>query len=83
MVQNLQSSAEQAIEAYEYNDDLTLKDVDYINVNDLGNITYEMTYNDHFKQEIYEESSGVHIPIEIYEGCKFFHLVLHFTAALF
>jgi len=46
------------------------KQVPYVNVRDLGNISNQMFYDHHFKQEIYNNTSGVHIPIEIYEGCK-------------
>ena len=30
----------------------------------------QLAYSKHFKQDVYEKSSGVQIPIEIYEGCK-------------
>ena len=32
-------------------------------------------YSDHFKQYIYPETSGVQIPIELYEGCKYFSVI--------
>ena len=33
------------------------------------NLTTE--YDPHFGQEVFAEESGVHIPIEIYEGCEY------------
>ena len=54
---------------YEYNPDLNLSIVDYINVGEVNeNLTLE--YDPHFGQEVFAEESGVHIPIEIYEGCE-------------
>jgi hypothetical protein len=40
----------------------------------------QLVYSQHFKQDIYEKTSGVQIPIEIYEGCKFriFEIFLFF-----
>ena len=55
--------------AYEYNSSLTLADIEYLNVNEVKNMTLE--YDPHFGQEVFEEESGVHIPIEIYEGCEY------------
>ena len=36
------------------------------------NLTTE--YDPHFGQEVFAEESGVHIPIEIYEGCEYMFL---------
>ena len=33
-------------------------------------LLFQMVYSPHFKLDIYEKSSGVQIPIEIYEGCE-------------
>ncbi len=58
---------------YRYKETLQLSDVNYVNMNDLQPEEEELFVEDeHFKQEVLYETSGVHIPIEIYEGCKFF-----------
>ena len=69
LLQRLQTAAEAAVTAYEYNSSLTLADIEYLNVNEVKNMTLE--YDPHFGQEVFEEESGVHIPIEIYEGCEY------------
>jgi hypothetical protein len=33
-----------------------------------------MEYSEHFQQDVNLNESGVHIPIEIYEGCKYFSM---------
>ena len=66
----MQESAEQVVKDYKYNDNLDLKDVDYINVNEMDGRLNNTEYSTHFKQDIYKNASGVQIPIEIYEGCK-------------
>ena len=38
----------------------------------MEHLQNNLTYSEHFKQEIYTKTSGVQIPIEIYEGCKNF-----------
>ena len=58
------------VKDYKYNDNLDLKDVDYINVNEMDGRLNDTEYSTHFKQDIYKNASGVQIPIEIYEGCK-------------
>ena len=37
----------------------------------MDGLLNETEYSTHFKQKIYKANSGVQIPIEIYEGCKF------------
>ena len=37
----------------------------------MDGLLNETEYSNHFKQNIYKANSGVQIPIEIYEGCKF------------
>ena len=56
------------VKDYKYNDNLDLKDVDYINVNEMDGRLNDTEYSTHFKQDIYKNASGVQIPIEIYEG---------------
>ena len=68
--QNLQEKAEQLVKDYVYNDTLLLPQVDYLNMNDLQNTTDEFEANEHFGRDVLDETAGVHIPIEIYEGCK-------------
>lgn len=78
--QELHKSAEEAANAYEYDPNLVLKNVNYTNVNAMGRLMNLTEYSHHFKQNVYNETSGVQIPIEIYEGCKnicFFFLLVH------
>ena len=70
--QNLQKKAEELIEKYEYNQDLTLDKVNYTNVNNVSMVKNGMERSDHFKQDVHYSLSGVHVPLEIYEGCKYF-----------
>ena len=72
-LQRLQHAAEKAVERSKFNHDLKLANVSYVNVNDLdGNDTdVSLEHDAHFGQEVDLEQSGVHIPIEIYEGCEF------------
>lgn len=71
--QNLQKTAETAVKDYTYNPNLILNNTEYINVNELksGPKAQSLKYDPHFRQEINGSESGVHIPIEIYEGCKY------------
>ena len=60
------------MENYKYSQNLTLSNIEYINVREIPkNLTDAMEYSDHFNQEVNLNESGVHIPIEIYQGCKF------------
>ena len=70
--QNLQKKAEELIEKYEYNQDLTLDKVNYTNVNNVSMVKNGMERSDHFKQDVHYQLSGVHVPLEIYEGCEYF-----------
>ena len=69
--------AESAIKTYKFNQSLQLGHINYTNVRRPyqdwpQHLKDNMEYDEHFKQEINVNESGVHIPIEIYEGCKFF-----------
>ena len=69
--------AEEALKTYNYSQDLQLGQINYTNVRTPyedwpENLTKNMKYSQHFQQEVNLEESGVHIPIEIYEGCKYF-----------
>ena len=66
----MQSAAEAAIEKYEFDEDLTLDRVNYTNVNNISGLKDGMVYSEHYKQDVHLAESGVHVPIEIYEGCK-------------
>ena len=44
----------------------------------MEHLQNNLNYSEHFKQEIYTQTSGVQIPIEIYEGCKRFFFLLLF-----
>ena len=70
MMQRLQAAAEAAVTSYQYNHNLNLTVIDYINVNDIMDNNTEIEYDPHYGQEVISDQSGVHIPIEIYEGCK-------------
>ena len=56
---------------YNYDEALALDKVEYTNVNEMDTLLNQTEYSDHFKQYIYKEHSGVQIPIELYEGCKY------------
>ena len=71
--------AENAIKTYKFNQSLQLGHINYTNVRRPyqdwpQHLKDNMEYDEHFKQEINVNESGVHIPIEIYEGCKFFYV---------
>ncbi len=68
--QDLQNTAEEAVSKYEYNDNLSLRKVNFTNVNEMEDLANLTKYSEHFKQHVYLETSGVHVPIEIYEGCE-------------
>lgn len=70
MFQNLHASAEKIVKTYKYKGNLRLRNVNYTNVNEMESLANQTEYSDHFKQQVYKETSGVQIPIEIYEGCK-------------
>lgn len=67
-IQDLQAKAESLIKDYQYHPTLTLDQVKFNNVNEVDDDVLE--YNDHYKQDVNLTQSGVHIPIEIYEGCE-------------
>ena len=76
VTQDLQIKAEEAIKTYKYNQSLQLGDINYTNVRTPyddwpQHLKDNMEYNEHFKQQVNVNESGVHVPIEIYEGCKF------------
>lgn len=76
VIQDLQVKAEEAIKTYKYNQSLQLGDINYTNVRTPyddwpQHLKDNMEYNEHFKQQVNVNESGVHVPIEIYEGCKF------------
>ena len=50
----------------------------------MEHLQNNLNYSEHFKQEIYTQTSGVQIPIEIYEGCKrFFFSITYLKKILF
>ena len=57
-----------------------LPNIDYVNVNDLKDeVAAAMEEDERLGQDVYKQESGVHIPIEIYEGCELdFFLVLFY-----
>ena len=69
--QHLREATEAAIAKYDYDAALMLSQVSYVNMNDLKDGAADrMSHSEHFGQEVLDETSGVHIPIEIYEGCE-------------
>ena len=71
----MQIKAEAAIRNYPYNQNLQLGEINYTNVRKPyedwpQNLKDNMEYSDDFQQNVNLKESGVHIPIEIYEGCK-------------
>lgn len=69
-MQDLHGAAEEAIREHSYNENLLLSKINYLNVNQMDDKGNQTEYSEHFKQDIYTETSGVQIPIEIYEGCE-------------
>jgi len=72
-LRNLQMKAENAIKTYKFNQSLQLGHINYTNVRRPyqdwpQHLKDNMEYDEHFKQEVNINESGVHIPIEIYEG---------------
>lgn len=72
-LQRLYDAAKDAEESYEEDLTLTLRRVQFFNVKgteaeEEGALTYAPT----FGQNISLNSSGVHIPLEIFEGCEYF-----------
>merc|ERR1712223_1639134 len=65
---DLHDSAASAVNECTYKDNLKLEDINYTNVNRMEHLQNNLNYSEHFKQEIYTQTSGVQIPIEIYEG---------------
>lgn len=70
ILKSLQASAEEAVRTYKYDEDLTLRKVNFTNVNEMEDFVNVTEYSRHFKDYVYREASGVQVPIEIYEGCK-------------
>lgn len=50
---------------------LTLEDVPFINMKEVYS-TKGLTFSPRFRQRVSFNESGVHIPVEIYDGCKCF-----------
>ena len=70
LLQSLQKKAEALIEKYEFEYTLSLDQVNYTNVNNVSLVKDGMVDSDHFKQKVHLGLSGVHVPLEIYEGCE-------------
>ena len=72
----MQEKAEDALKIYNYTQDLQLGQINYTNVRRPYEdwpqyLKDDMEYSEHFQQDVNLKESGVHIPIEIYEGCKY------------
>lgn len=44
--------------------------------------TMKMAYSPHFQQVVSFDQSGVHIPLEIYDGCKYIFLRVEFVVSV-
>jgi len=53
---------------YDWNNDLKIGDVDYVNAKKINISDPAFQYNEKFKQSVNMNASSVHIPVEIYEG---------------
>lgn len=73
----MHDTAEEAVKNYKYDGALYLNQVNFTNVNDMEGMANMTEYSHHFKQDINNETSGVHVPIEIYEGCKYHLTIFH------
>ena len=66
---NLKNCAENAIRDSIYDPNVELFKTNYANVNRLSSeLSNSLQYSSHYKQDVNVEHSGVHIPLEIYEG---------------
>lgn len=52
---------------------LTLEDVPFINMKEVSANSKQLIFSPRFRQRISFEESGVHIPVDILDGCKYFH----------
>ena len=64
---------EEIIENSDYIDNLKLRDIpEFIDVNETKESDARLEYSKKFKKRVITEKSGVHIPIEIFKGGKYF-----------
>lgn len=72
-LKKLVDKAEQKFEKFQKTSKtmLTLEDLSFFNMKAPKPVV-EMTYSPRFYQPVSYEESGVHIPLEIFDGCKYF-----------
>lgn len=66
-LQRLVDAAGKAFSEYEYNEELDLREVTFVNVKDFRN-TSILEFSPNFKQNVTFSASGVHVPLELYDG---------------
>jgi len=64
-------AAEEAVASHKYSSQLNLADVPFLNMKDVKKGDERFHYNPAFLQNVTMNDSGVHIPLEIYEGCEY------------
>ncbi|XP_065349965.1 voltage-dependent calcium channel subunit alpha-2/delta-2-like isoform X2 [Cloeon dipterum] len=67
-LQRLVRAAEEAVSKHKYSSSLSILDVPYLNMKDLRKGDDRLHFNPSFQQYVTLNESGVHIPLEIYEG---------------
>ncbi|KAG8232873.1 hypothetical protein J437_LFUL011579, partial [Ladona fulva] len=67
-LKRLVDEAENAVSEYKENPALSLEDVKFLNMKELRKNDEQLHYSAQFMQNVSFNESGVHIPLEIYEG---------------
>ncbi|XP_059488918.1 voltage-dependent calcium channel subunit alpha-2/delta-2-like isoform X2 [Neocloeon triangulifer] len=67
-LQRLVQAAEDAVSNHKYSPGLNMLDVPYLNMKELRKGDERLRFNPSFLQNVTLKESGVHIPLEIYEG---------------
>jgi hypothetical protein len=69
-LQRLVRAAEDAVATHNYATPLRLADVPFLNMKDVKKGDERLKYSSAHLQNVTFNNSGVHIPLEIYEGCE-------------
>ncbi|GAB6029122.1 Voltage-dependent calcium channel subunit alpha-2/delta-1, variant 2 [Chamberlinius hualienensis] len=67
-LRRLKLKAEETVRNYQHNSSLTRDDVKYVNMKDFNLSNVNVQYHPKFQQEVSFSTSGVHIPVDIYDG---------------
>lgn len=74
----LVNKAEETYSKYEkINKPLQNAGVNFFNMKDPNN-SANMTFSHNFRQKVSYKESGVHIPLEIFDGCKYINKIFLF-----